>query len=200
MTARGAIGPSGSTVDDVPVDLEEPAKRRVERGDPTEPLHRRHPVAAGNEQPDRRAVVRRQRCPFISTTRNAPPASRDRQRPLERHLAADRADEPVVRTGEEEFDRRRKRPGLREDSAQRQARPFGRAHRAERPLLAGGGRVEEAAAVAGALERDRLRPRRPGRRSSTGSPSAAQRSRRSAGRRRVRAPRNGFGRSGGRRA
>ena len=84
------------------------------------------------------------------------------QRAFERCAPAEVGHIAGVGAGAKDLDRRTRRAGAFQDRTQRCPLPFRGAHRAEAPLLAADGGLEQCATVAGAFDRDRERARRKG--------------------------------------
>ena len=83
-----------------------PSNGRSTTRDPPEPLDARHPVPARDDEPQRKAVLRRQRLRRSSRTRAAPPAGgRRRARGCARSPCSIFALEAVVEPGEDDLDR-----------------------------------------------------------------------------------------------
>src|SRR5256885_2330479 len=149
-------------VDHVAVLLEESRERRIEKRDALEPLHRRHPVPAGHDQPKWPPVLGWDRLALHQVCNNNIVAEGviDRQRPLVADPPSQVFRRALVGTAEEQLDRpgRDRHPG--EDVAESRARPRRGPDGAEAPLLTGPSRVEISPAVSGTLERHHYRLRR----------------------------------------
>ena len=105
-----------------------PAGERLGHGgDRAQPLHVRHPVPAGDDQPERKAVLRRKRLPVDLVGEEDLVALRlgDREAPLVGVL--DVALDAAVEPAEDDLLRLRGEAGLLEERRERRARPLGRA-------------------------------------------------------------------------
>ena len=142
------------SVDPVPHRVLVAVERLLEDGDPRQPLHVLHPVPAGHHQPQREAVLGRQRSAVHLVREQRVAGLADRERALVglRYPALDAA----VEGAEEKLDPRVLRARLLEQRSEWRACPFRRAHRLGEPRLAERARLQQCPAVAGALEGDRL--------------------------------------------
>ena len=140
---------------DIAVDLEMALERSRHQLDVDQPFHGRDCVPPRHDQAQREAVIARQRSVvhLPGEDRFATPRDVDRQAALERHDATLRY-RAAVRPGEDALDRIAAHAGRLEHVGKASTGEHGRADRAEVPLRAGRGRIEQQAAVAGALERD----------------------------------------------
>src|SRR5581483_648428 len=135
-------------------------ERPLEDGDPLEPLHVRHAVPAGDDEPQRGAVLRRKRraVQVVGEQDVLPKGLVERQAPFVRLL--DAAIDAPVGAGEEHLLRPLGNTRLDEQRAQRNAGPLPGPDRLGAPRLAHRSRVEVRPSVAGALHRhDRGRGR-----------------------------------------
>ena len=121
--------------------------------DPREPLDVRHPVPARNHQPEREAVLRRQRSAVQVVGEERIAAERLRERQRTPVTLLDASLDAAVEPGEDDLDRTLERFGLREQGGERGAAPASVADRLEQPGLADRPRLHSRPPVAGAFHR-----------------------------------------------
>src|SRR5918996_3234553 len=126
----------------------------VDHVDAREPLHARHPVPAGNEQPERKAVLRRERHPVHLVREEHVVAERVLERDAARVVLLLAALDAAVEPGEQYLDRAVPDSRLLQQASQRRASPACGPDRLEEPRLAHDVRLNVRAPVAGALHGD----------------------------------------------
>ncbi len=125
-----------------------PVERLVEHPDPRQPLHRRHPVPAGDHETQREPVLRRQRRPVHRMREEDLVATGITDRKATLVVLLQPAFDPAVEAAEHDVDRVVEDAGLLQEPRERHARPRGGADGLEEPRLAHGPGLEERAPVA----------------------------------------------------
>ena len=148
--ARDTVG----VVHPVPNRVLKARERLLEDGDAGQPLHVLHAVPTGQHEPQRVAVLRRQRSTVHLVGEQPVLGLGDRHRALVRLW--DASLDAAVERAEEHLDRVRARARLLEQRLEGGASPLRRPDRLGEPRLAQRTRLEQRAAVAGALEGDWL--------------------------------------------
>src|SRR5215813_5674820 len=135
----------------------EPLRQRL---DPNQPLDVRHPVPAGNEQPQRGAVLRLERATVHLVGEENLRALRIVEAETARVIVLAPLLDPVIGPDEDDLHGTRLDPRILEHARERGASPFCGADRFVEPWLADRTRMQSCAAVAGTLERDQRGPAR----------------------------------------
>src|SRR5439155_3245223 len=134
----------------------------VDNLDVGQPFDRGDPVPARDDETQRVAVLDRERLAVHRIGEERLELARvvEGEAALELDRVVSAGQRAAIGAAEHDLARAGADSGAIEDLDERNARPFGRAHRAELPLLAGYARLEPRSAVAGAFQGHDRRPRR----------------------------------------